>query len=636
MSESSFILHGKNWRHHFIAAVLVIGTMGLACAQDKGIDPVVGRTYAESKEGTPPAPKIAKDAPNIVWILFDDAGFGASSAFGGQIQTPSIENLANNGLRYTNFHTAGVCAPTRAALLTGRNHNAVGMGLFPHKFIRAEFPGYTGRLQPKDGTIADYLRERGYSTYALGKWHLTPDEEQSDLGPFNRWPSGKGFDHFFGFLGGAEDQYKPDLVEDNNHVKPDGRHLNAQLADKAISYIDRQQKLAPEKPFFVYLAPGATHSPHQVDQQWIDKYKGQFDDGWDAYREKTFARQKQLGVIPADAELPARDPRVPAWDSLSADQKKVYARFMEGYAGFYEYTDYEIGRIVSHLREKGLLENTAIFVVLGDNGASKEGALNGSIRMEFSTPHGDNQAQIAELLSKYQQLDTRDTYSNYPFGWAQATNTPFRHWKADANSEGGTRNPLVVYWPKGLGNKGEIRTQYSHVIDLLPTTLEIAGARVPATLNGIAQTPIRGASLTYSFADAASPTHHPEQYYYLFGSGAIVKDGWKASFGYRPDFVDIYGTYPPPKTVENNAGKEVWELYDLNHDYTENHDLAANNPAKLKELQALFAAEAKANHVYPLMNWSDVNAKFRALTKSGDPSNVNFKSVTNASVHSDD
>lgn len=601
-----------------LTALVLVGAIDPVLAQETSPSHVVAKTYAESSEGVAPGPKVAKGAPNIVWILLDDAGFGSSSAFGGLIKTPTFEQLANEGLRYTNFHTAGVCSPTRAALLTGRNHHSVGMGLFPHKFLSAAFPGYTGRLEPQDGTIAEYLRAIGYSTYALGKWHQTPDAESTDLGPFDRWPSGKGFDHFFGFLGGAEDQYKPDLVEDNNHIKSDGRHLNAQLADKAIFYIDRQQRLAPDKPFFLYLATGATHSPHQVDQPWIDKYKGQFDEGWDVYRQKAFSRQKQLGLIPADAVLPERDPRVPAWDSLNADQKKVYTRFIEAYAGFLEYTDAEIGRIVAYLRSKGNLDNTAIFVIIGDNGASKEGAANGTVQREFGPLAGDDSAQIAEMLSKLSQIGTRDTYSNYPIGWSQAMNTPFRYWKADANSEGGTRNPLIVHWPKGLPQKGGIRAQYGHVIDLLPTTLELSGAgtQAPKVLNSISQDPIQGISLAYSFANATAPTRHTQQYYYLFGAGSIVKDGWKASFGYRPDFVDLYGTYPPPKTVANNAGKEVWELYNLNVDYTEIHNVAAQYPDKLKELQTLFDAEAKANQVYPLINWSDVDSKFRVLLNS--------------------
>lgn len=545
-----------------------------AQAEEQTGGAVIGKFYAQSKEGVRPAPVVAKGAPNIVWILLDDVGFGASSAFGGQIPTPAFEALANDGLRYTNFHTTGVCAPTRAALLTGRNHNAVGMGLFPHEFLSAEFPGYTGRLQPKDGTIAEYLRECGYSTYAIGKWHQTPDPEQSDLGPFDRWPSGKGFDHFFGFLGGAEDQYKPNLVEDNNHIKPDGRHLNAQLADKAIAYVDRQEKLNTPKPFFLYFATGATHAPHQVDREWLDKFKGKFDAGWDVYREQTLARQKALGLIPADAKLPARNPRVPAWNSLSADQKKVYARFMEAYAAYLNYTDYEIGRFVDHLKEKGLYDNTVIFLIIGDNGAAKN-VHHGTVEGERYAPIGDTKVQIAYSLKNFDRIGTKDAHSNYPVGWSQATNTPFRRWKTDANSEGGTRNPLIVHWPNGLKAKGEIRTQFGHVIDLLPTTLEIAGAMQPAVLHGIQQTPIQGTSLVYTFTDAKAPTRHTKQYFFLFGEGAIVKDGWKAEFALRPDGLDLYGTYPTPKKIINNAGKEVWELYNLNVDFNERNDLAA-------------------------------------------------------------
>ena len=577
--------------------------------------PVIGKTYAESKEGVLAQPNRPVGAPNVIWILLDDAGFGAASAFGGQVRTPTLEALADGGLRFTNFHTTGVCSPTRAALLTGRNHHAVGMGLFPHKFLSAEFPGYTGRLQPQNGTIAEYLRAAGYSTYALGKWHQTPDDELTDLGPFDRWPSGKGFDHFLGFLGGAEDQYKTDLVEDNRHVAPDGRHLNAQLADKAIAYIDEQRKLTANRPFFIYLAPGATHSPHQVEPNWIEKYKGQFDDGWDVYREKTFARQKKLGVIPANAALPPRDERVAAWDSLSADQKKVYARFMEAYAGFLEYTDFEIGRIVEHLRSIGEFDNTAIFAIIGDNGASKEGSYNGTTHREFAPLAGDDKAQIAALLQQYDQIGTKFTYTNYPIGWAQAMNTPFRRWKADANTEGGTRNPLIVSWPKGIAQKGGIRTQYGHVNDLVATTLELTGSPVPATIGNVQQTPLQGVSLVYAFNDANAATRHTQQYHFLFGTGSIVKDGWKASFGYRPDFVDLYGTYPPPQHIENNAGHQVWELYDLNSDPTETRNLAQKNPAKLAELETLFDQEARANNVYPLLNWSDLDVKIKAMRR---------------------
>jgi len=362
---------------------------------------------------------------------------------------------------------------------------------FSHTILSAGFPGWDGRVPAEDGTIAEILRDNGYNTFAVGKYGVTPDEDASDAGPFNLWPTGKGFDHFFGFLGSQTDQYKPDLVEDQAHVKPDGRHLSEQITDKAISYIDRQKKAAPDKPFFLYYAPGATHAPHQVAAQWSDLYKGKFDDGWDAYREKVFARQKQLGIIPNSAILPARNPHIKAWNKLSGDEKKLYARFMEVYAGYLTYTDHEISRVVSHLKEINQLDNTLIFVMIGDNGASKEGTLNGDIdRTLFAKPLPE-QENIKYNLGKVGEIGTPEaTEGNYPLGWAQAANTPFKYWKSDANSEGGTRNPLIVSYPKVITDKGGIRTQYGHVIDILPTTLELLGINAPAQIRSIKQQPI--------------------------------------------------------------------------------------------------------------------------------------------------
>lgn len=604
-------------------AGLALAGFGAGTASGQTGGGVVGQTYAQSREGQKPQIPSAKGAPNVIWILLDDVGFGASSAFGGQIQTPTFEYLANQGLRYTNFHTTGVCSPSRAALLTGRNHHNVGMGLLPQSLMAAEFPGYTGRLQPKDGTIAEYLRQRGYGTYVVGKWHLAPSEEATDLGAFDRWPIGKGFDHWLGFMGGATDQYKPELVEDIQHVKPDGRHLNTVLADKAISYIDRQRKLAPDKPFFLYYSTGAAHSPVQVDRQWIDKYKGSFDQGWDVYREQTFARQKQLGIIPANAKLPPRSPRVPAWNSLLADRRKVYARHMEAYAGFLEQTDFEIGRVVSHLEETGQLDNTVIFLVIGDNGGDIGGGVNGEVANHFPRQiTEDDDAQVAEALTNYDKIGTGEAFSNYPMGWSQATNTPFRDWKTEANSEGGTRNPLIVFWPKGLTAKGEIRNQYSYLTDILPTTLELTGTALPGTVKGVEQSPLQGVSLTYSFTAPIAPSRHNTQYYYLFGTGAIYHEGWKASFGYRPDFVDLFWSCPSPESPPNMAGKEVWELYQVTDDPTERVDLARKYPAKLAQMQALFAQQAEANHVYPLINWSDLYPRFQGLWQSTNPTAV--------------
>ena len=367
----------KSSCYGLLAGSLLATACGERTAGDKagdarsGFSGKIGKTYDDSEEYfVSYVPKAPKDAPNVVWILLDDVGFGAASAFGGIIHTPNLERLANNGLRYTNFHTCGVSAPTRASLLTGRNSSAVRMAAFGHEFISFGFPGWDGHLPPTGGTIAEILRDNGYNTFAVGKYGLLPDAEATDAGPFDRWPSGKGFDHFFGFLGSATDQYQPDLVEDNAHAIPNGRHLSEQITDKAIHFIARQQKAAPGKPFFLYYAPGATHSPHQVDSEWRDKYKGRFDDGWDAYREKVLERQKALGLIPADAQLPPRERRLEAWNDVDPARQKLYARFFENYAGFLEYADYEIGLLIAYLEEAGLLENTAIFAILGDNGAS--------------------------------------------------------------------------------------------------------------------------------------------------------------------------------------------------------------------------------------------------------------------------
>jgi arylsulfatase A-like enzyme len=562
---------------------------------------VVGRTLAESKEWWPEPLKAPAGAPNVVWILLDDVGFGATNTFGGLIQTPTFDALAANGLRYTNFHTTAICAPTRSALLTGRNSASVHVSGFSHTVMSAGFPGWDGRLPPTAGTIAEILRDNGYNTFAVGKYGVTPDEEATDAGPFDHWPTGKGFDHFFGFLGSQTDQYKPDLVDDQAHVRPDGRHLSAQITDKAIFYIDRQKKAAPDKPFFLYYAPGATHAPHQVDKYWSDEYKGKFDEGWDAFREEVFERQKKLGIIPANAILPDRNPNIKAWDQLSPDEKKLYARFMEIYAGYLTYTDYEVGRLINHLTEIHQLDNTLVFVMLGDNGASKEGTLNGVIDQGFVRKRATEEENIAYNLNKIGEIGTADaTNGNYPLGWAQAANTPFKFWKQDANSEGGTRNGLIAFWPKGIKDKGGIRTQYSHVIDLLPTTLDLVGVKAPGQIRGIQQQEIEGTSFAYSIDDAKAPSRHTLQYYYIFGARSIYHDGWKAELAYPSSF--ITGNFESKEPFDENA----WELYNLNEDYTERIDLAKKYPEKLAELKAEFEEQAKSHHLYPYITWDDV------------------------------
>jgi arylsulfatase len=561
---------------------------------------VVGRTLAESKEWWPEPVKAPAGAPNVVWILLDDVGFGAAGTFGGLIQTPTFDNLANNGLRYTDFHTCAISAPTRSALLTGRNSASVHESGFSHISMSAGFPGWDGRIPSTAGTIAEILRDNGYNTLAVGKYGLTPDEDATDAGPFDRWPTGKGFDHFFGFLGSQTDQYKPDLVEDQTHARPDGRHLNDQITDKAISFIDRQKKAAPDKPFFLYYAPGATHAPHQVDRYWSDQYKGKFDKGWDAYRQEVFDRQKKLGVIPANAILPNRHPDVIAWDKLTLDEQKLYARFMEVYAGYLTYTDFEVGRLVNHLKEIGQLDNTLIFISIGDNGASKGGSLEGTIDRSIQGKPVTAEENIAYNLARIDKIGTPDSsQGNYPVGWAQAANTPFRYWKSDANSEGGTHNPLIVYWPKGIKDKGGIRTQYGHVIDLLPTTLDLVGVKAPKEIRGIKQQPIEGTSLAYSIDDAKAPNRHTLQYYYIFGSRSIYDNGWKAELQFPNDVQTKHVLTNPP--FDENA----WELYNLIDDPTERIDLAKKYPEKLTQLKAEFEEQAKAHHLYPYITFDD-------------------------------
>ena len=577
--------------------------------QQQTFQGTIGKTINDSKEWWAPVAKPPQGSPNVVWIILDDVGFGASSAFGGLIRTPTLDSLANNGLRYTNFHTCAICAPTRSALLTGRNSHFVHEGGFSHVAMSAGFPGYDGRIPSKDGTIAEILRDNGYNTFTVGKYGLTPDEDATDAGPFDRWPSGKGFEHFFGFLGSQTDQYNPDLIEDNAHVTPDGRHLNEQITDKAIGYIARQQKNAPGKPFFLYYAPGATHAPHQVDKYWSDQYKAKFDDGWDVFRERVFANQKRQGIVPANAQLPAHNPRVQEWNSLTADQKRLFARFFEVYAGYLTYTDFQIGRLINYLKEHNLLENTIVYAIIGDNGASKEGTLEGSITPQTNPARARTEADYLKTnLANIDSIGTAAGFTNYPLGWAQAANTPFREWKQDADAEGGTHNPLIIFYPKGIKDKGSIRNQYGHVIDLLPTTLEFLKIKAPEYIRDVKQDSIQGTSLLYSFDDPKATSRHAIQHYYIFGSRSIYYNGWKAEAAHHPDNIDF--DFKPGQTVADKSfDDDVWELYNLNDDFNERINLAKKYPDKLAELKKLFDQQAEVNHLYPLLDWYDVYNK---------------------------
>lgn len=588
--------------------VVLFFTQRLFAQQEQPYQGKIGKTLAESTEWWPQPATPPKGSPNVVWILLDDVGFGASSSFGGLINTPMMDSLANNGLRYTNFHTTAICAPTRAALLTGRNSSYVHMAGFAHKLLAAGFPGWDGKIPSSSGTIAEILKANGYNTFAVGKYGVTPDEEDNDAGPFDHWPNEKGFEHFFGFLGSQTDQYKPDLAEDETKVVPDGRHLSTQITDKAILYIDRQKKAAPGKPFFLYYAPGAVHAPHQVPDEWRDTYKDQFDEGWDVYREKVFANQKKMGLIPAYAQLPERNPNIKAWNTLSADEKRLYARFMEVYAAYLSYTDHEIKRVVDELRKVNQLDNTVIFVMIGDNGASKEGTLYGDVDRSLFSKSLSEEENLKYNLANIDKIGKPEGIEvNYPLGWAQACNTPFKYWKQDANSEGGTHNPLIVFYPKGITEKGGLRNQYSHITDILPTTLEIAGIKTPEQIKGIKQDPIWGNSLVSSFTNANIPTKHNVQYYYIFGSRSVYKDGWKAAYAFQPTVHNMLtSSYSVADTVHND-----WQLYNLNEDFNERIDLAKKYPKKLKELKALFDDLATKNKLYPLITWDDVNERIK-------------------------
>ncbi|WP_348796953.1 arylsulfatase [Flavobacterium adhaerens] len=635
MKKFKFSSSFKSPQNGLLLTALLATQLGFSQNQpDPNYKGVIGKTLAESKEYWPEPVKAPAGAPNVVWILLDDVGFGASSAFGGLISTPTFDALANNGLRYTNFHTTAICAPTRAALLTGRNSGRVHVSGFSHTILSAGFPGWDGRIPSDKGTIAEILRENGYNTFAVGKYGVTPDEDATDAGPFDRWPTGKGFDHFFGFLGSQTDQYKPDLVEDQAHVKPDGRHLNEQITDKAISYIKAQQKAAPGKPFFLYYAPGAVHAPHQVEEKWVKPYEGKFDEGWDVYREKVLANQKKLGVIPANAVLPERNAIIAAWNKLTPDQKKVYARFMEVYAGYLTYTDYEIGRVVNYLKETNQLDNTLIFVAIGDNGASKEGTQVGTISQSLFAQGATDEQNLKSNLEKIGEIGTaQGLNTNYPLGWAQATNVPFKNWKQDAHSEGGTRNPLIVFYPKGIKEKGGIRNQYSHVTDILPTTLEVAGIKAPESIKGIKQDIIQGSSLASSLNNAKAESLHKVQYYYIFGNRAIYKDGWKAAAAHANPFTSLVAGGKPQPPKPSNFDDDVWELYNLNEDFNERNNLAAKHPEKLAELKILFDEQAKENNLYPLIDWSDVLAR-RIHNPSGDK-NQNLQELIKKATQSD-
>src|SRR5215468_12589063 len=469
-------------------------------------------------------------APNVLVVLIDDAGFGSSSAFGGPCQTPNAERLAKEGLKYTRFHTTALCSPTRAALLSGRNHHAVGMGGITE--IATSAPGYNSLRPNTCAPLAETLKLNGYSTAQFGKCHEVPVFEATPIGPYDRWPTGSGFEHFFGFIGGENNQYYPALYDGTTPVEPDrtpeeGYHLTEDLADRAIAYMRQQKAIAPDKPFFVYFALGATHAPHHVPKEWSDKYKGKFDQGWDKIREETFARQKKLGVIPKDCELTPRPKEIPAWDEMEDRLKPVLAREMEIYAGFLEHADHHVGRLIDSLDDLGIKDDTLIYYIIGDNGASAEGTPTGCFS-EWMVGEAPDLNTPELLIERIDDLGTPKAYNHYAVGWAHAMNTPYQWTKQIASHWGGTRNGTIVHWPNGIKARGELRAQFHHVIDVAPTILEVAGLPEPISVNGVQQRPIEGVSMMYSFDDAKAAERRETQYFEMFGNRGIYHKGWTA------------------------------------------------------------------------------------------------------------
>jgi len=567
----------------------------------------IERTLAGSKSDHSTAVRAPAAAPNVLLVLLDDAGFGNPSTFGGPVQTPTFEKLASQGLRYNRFHVTGLCSPTRAALLSGRNHHAVGFGSIAE--LPAGYPGYSAELPRSAATVARVLRDNGYSTSAFGKWHLTPDRHTGSTGPFDLWPNALGFEYFWGFHGGEAGQYDPLLIENNKILgvpQDDKFYFPDAMADKAVEWLREQQAQAPERPFFLYFAPGATHAPHHVPQAWSDKYKGKFDQGWDKLRGETFARQKQLGVIPADAKLTPRDASLPAWDSLPAEQKRLYARQMEVYAGFQENADFQVGRVVSAIEDLGQLDNTLVLYIFGDNGASMEGTPTGTFNEIIGllgiplTP--EQQLRLIALHGGIKKMGERISNPHYSAAWAWAGNTPFPWGKQVASHLGGIRAPLVVSWPKGIKTKGQLRSQFAHVIDVAPTILEAAGLPAPTQVDGVPQSPQQGASFASSFDDATANTSRSTQYFAILGNRSIYQDGWLLSMRLPKvpweSIVQSLARFAPDKWQPDD---DPVELYNLEEDYSQAIDVAAANPNKVKELKALFWEEAAKNNVLPLL-----------------------------------
>lgn len=563
---------------------------------------VIGRTFDASTPAWPKPLRAREGAPNVLFVILDDTGFGQLGCFGSPIRTPNLDRLAENGLRYSNMHTTALCSPTRSCILTGRNHHSNGMACITEG--STGYPGSNGYIPFENGFLSEILQQHGYNTYAIGKWHLTPAEQISAAGPYDRWPLGRGFERFYGFLGGETNQYYPELVYDNHQVEPpkspeEGYHLTEDLVDKAIQFVADAKQAAPNKPFFLYFAPGAMHAPHHVPREWADRYKGAFDDGWEAYREKAFARQKELGIVPADAVLSRHDPDVKPWAECSAEERRLYARMMEVFAGFLEHTDFHIGRLLDFLGKVGELDNT-IIMVLSDNGASAEGGPTGSVNENLFF---NNVPESLETnLAAIDEIGGPTTFNHYAWGWTWAGNTPFRRWKRETY-RGGISDPFIVHWPAGIKAKNEVRRHFAHAIDMVPTILDALDIEAPTTIRGVTQAPIEGFSLAHTFDDATAAGKHHTQYFEMMGHRSIYHDGWRAVCPWPgPSFTEAGAFFgkPIPADTLTEIDATGWELYHVDEDWAENHNLAAENRARLIEMIATWYVEAGKYNVMPV------------------------------------
>lgn len=563
---------------------------------------VIGRTYDVSRPAWPAPNRARENAPNVLFIVLDDTGFGQLGCYGSPIDTPNIDALAAEGLRYNNMHTTALCSPSRSCILTGRNHHSNGMACITE--ASTGYPGSNGYIPFENGMLSEILQQRGYNTYAVGKWHLTPAEATSAAGPYDRWPLGRGFERFYGFLPGDTHQYYPELTRDNSRIEPpktpeEGYHLTPDLVEKARAMIADAKQVAPNKPFFMYFCTGAMHAPHHVPKEWADKYKGKFDNGWDAYREQVFEKQKAIGIVPRNTKLSRHDPDVRDWSALSADERRLYARMMEVYAGFLEHTDHYIGELIAFLKDIGEYENTLIMLV-SDNGASAEGGPNGSINEGkfFNNVPDDLQQNLAAI----DDIGGPKYFNHYPWGWTHAGNTPFRRWKRETY-RGGVSDPFIVCWRKGIKAKGEIRNQYCHVIDMAPTVLDALDIEPPTHIRGVTQSPLQGVSLKSSFNDARTPALHVTQYFEMFGHRSLYHDGWRAVCPWPgPSFTESGLAFGAPidydKLTELDA--EGWELYHVDEDFAETKDLADRERDRLIAMIGMWYAEAGKYNVLPI------------------------------------